>query len=442
MKDHLNTAIKEKMMFFLIFVCSTILILQTDTVYIDHYQFLIKIFKFLFLLISLLSILLFIPKIKNDKKIRNFIIIFSLLVVIFLSINSYIYKFKVNSFLTFLFMPLIYILYFYFSELENNNHIFMKTIEKIIVFIACISMIFWILSNIGIPFNSSLSSEWGALPNQVRELPGYFYVHFVTQQSNLSSIHLIRNSSFFSEAPIYSYVLSIGLLIKLFVLECKKNDWEMYILLITILSTMSITGIIVAMLSLSYYYFVIYNINLLSTLKKRKGVYAFATIIILLFLVLYEKFIKSDHSPLSSPSIRADDFKAGFMTFIHHPLVGSGLDNTNAIVQNMNKDRYGFNIGISTGFIEALAYGGIYLISFYIVPTLMSFKCSKKTFGLGVFTFILFILTTVYSLYIYLVLLSYLFATYLKKENVHIELSSSWIRTVWSHLRLRSSQKG
>ena len=59
-----------------------------------------------------------------------------------------------------------------------------------------------------------------------------------------------------------------------------------------------------------------------------------------------------------------DDYKAGVITWLQHPFLGSGLSNTNGIQQNMSAWR-SYNTGFSNSIMEILAEGGIYLSLFY-----------------------------------------------------------------------------
>lgn len=419
----MNIYLEKCMSKFVYCALTVILILILNTVYIDSYPTLKKYLVIMFLVLSLLIFIFLLPKIFEESILKKFILMFSLIVIIFFILNSFMFHFNAIHLITFLVIPLTYTSFFYFKKDPTDS--FIKTIEYFTVINACISLLFWVMSNLGVDFNSIISVHWGAPEGMTRSLSGYFDISFVTQTLNVGDMTIIRNSSFFSEAPVYAYFLSISLLIELFIMNGRKSNFRTYVLLLTILSTLSTIGIVIAVSAVSYYYLFVYNSNSLAILKFFKKFFAIILAISVVITVLYDKIVISDgSSSLSSSNIRADDFKACFLAFIQHPIIGNGLDNANAIVKNMNPLRYGFNTGLSTGMMVALAYGGVYLLLFYLMPFFVSFKCSKKEIGLGLFTFLLTLFITDYESYIYVILSSYIFAVYLRKlkyKNIYDE---------------------
>jgi hypothetical protein len=80
---------------------------------------------------------------------------------------------------------------------------------------------------------------------------------------------------------------------------------------------------------------------------------------------------------LGSVSIRSDDFRAGMMAFLDHPIFGNGFNNLASIEAHMDANRLLYNpeaialglnrAGFSLGFPEMLTLGGFYYAFFWLI---------------------------------------------------------------------------
>lgn len=351
----------------------------------------------------------------HDKKINivhliKFQLIFVTLMSAFL-IGEYIYyPYDLKNALMYLFIPFCMVCIFY-TDFKVAGNLILK-IRNVTVVLAVVSLFFWFLSIIGVSPNMSVNISWGS----THSVPGYFHLHFIAQGSiNFLGINTIRNTGVFDEAPMYSYVLCIAFLIHMFIpKQFKIMDFISIILIITILSTTSTTGIIILLLSILYYeLFVNHKINKLLTIFV--GIFLLPIVYFAVRNILIDKI---DSNWYSSSSIRLNDLIAGFMAWKDHILIGNGIFNYKSIVNYMNYNRIMTNItGYSSGIMTVLAYGGLLLLLFYLVPTLLTMFVSRKDFAIGLFSFILFIFTVVNNVYLYIILLSFFWARYLTKDD-------------------------
>lgn len=343
-----------------------------------------------------------------------FIFLIYMIILFFININ-YI---NIFNMINMLFSPIFLVILFCVDK--NNSSLLIKA-ENFILVLAGISLVFWAMSIIGIPTNSHITIGW----NGVHSINGYFGFHFIAQgkvNNFIGFSNVIRNTGLFSEAPMYSYVLCIALLIELFVRDTKNIvSWRVVLLFIAILSTTSTTGLIVLLPAILFKYIVSSN-NLVKQI-------IFALLIpLVLFIIKIAMVNKIGDvtNVTTSYGIRMNDIYATTHAWIQHIFIGNGIGNDNAIKQFMYGWRLlpGGNDGLSTGFLSVLAYGGIFYSLFYLIPTLLMLRCSFDDIGLAIFSFILLIYTMVPSSFLYICILSYFVSIFIKYVN---EKKPSWL---------------
>lgn len=372
----------------------------------------------------LLSILTFRSIIRIYKKRVNvlplvkLLILFTLLQSSMLMIEFIFNPFfdKVHYIIVFFVAPLMLLIYFFyqFFLMGDYVHFFLK-FRNIVIIIAVMSLFFWILSLLGVPTNSSTIVNWGVNSN----INGYWNLHYIAQ-GNISFLgfSLIRNTGIFVEAPMFSYVLCVALQIELFI-NPKLNKINCLILLVTIFSTTSTGGMIVSLISLFYYIVLSKKVGI-DYFRALICILAFLAVIIVIYYLLTNKY-NSDWS--SSYNIRMDDYKAGIESWKQHIIFGNGIGNYDSIVKFMNPQRLYASqyingiTGFSNGITMVLAYGGIALLMFYLLPTIFGIKCCKRVAGLSIFSFLLFCIMLVATSYIYIELISYLYICNLYKYH-------------------------
>ena len=103
----------------------------------------------------------------------------------------------------------------------------------------------------------------------------------------------------------------------------------------------------------------------------------------------------------NSGSIRIDDYKASYKTWIEHGIIlGAGFNNEDAIIENMSKFRKD-NQGLSNSTMVVLAEGGIMLFMIYLIPFLLSINYAIKNKNNNILYFDIIILflfcTTIFA---------------------------------------------
>lgn len=393
-----------------------LLVIECNTVFFNMHSKLIygSIF-FVLLLLNFNSLKIFFEKNINVAPLFKFLIFFLIFMTVFIWINYQIHEFNLELILTYVLFPIMISIYLYCIFSQNLEKWLLIVLKRIIVYLAVISLFFWFMSLVNVPTNSSSVIDWGG----IRSVPGYFKIHYLSQGSiNFFGINVIRNTGIFVEAPMYSFVLSIALLISAFneKVEHFFNN-ERIILIFTILSTTSTTGIITVLLVLAYYFLQVKK----SSFRLFLNVFIIPLLILVFIIVLSNKF---NNSWASSLNLRIDDFHAGYLSWRNNIIFGNGLKNDNAIKEYMDQRRFSYMsgtdlTGLSSGVMSVLSYGGIFLLSFYLLPIVVSIKVSKSSFGMASISFILFVFTVIDSKYIYIFLLCYFYINYIEVKSTN-----------------------
>lgn len=289
----------------------------------------------------------------------KFIMIYFLVLMPFLVLNSI--KSYLDFFVYFLAILPIMILYFYNLKQSELRKLLIY-FKKIMLFLAILSLIFFLGINLGFfQTDKFVTIRWGS----VVRIPSYFNIYFVPQNTVVFGIQTFRNSLFFTEPIMFCVFLLFALAIEK--LDHNRN-FNKLILFVTILSTTSTAGIILALFYL-FYDFVFLN--------RKKSLLIFLPIV--LFLVgylIYVLFISKMQS--MSYSTRLDDYFACLKTWLHFPIFGCGFMNTSTIALYMSSFRLN-NLGLSNSIFVVLAQGGIYFFIFYLFPVFKLIKKYQKT---------------------------------------------------------------
>ncbi|AYM02792.1 O-antigen ligase family protein [Levilactobacillus yiduensis] len=415
-REKVKGAVRHPITVLLDYFFIAITILQCNSVFYRAGNHLAKV-QILWLILTLIIFFRSVIKIFLSKtditRLLLFLLLFSLIEVCILGITYQVTALPKGTVILYLVAPIMLVTIF-FGEISFENGAYLFIVYKnIMLALAMVSLIFWLLAMLGVPTTMNTAIQWGGY----HQVPGYLGVHYISQGStNFLGINMVRNTGLFVEAPMYSYVLSIGLLILLFVDErlIKKRKNEILLLVITILTTTSTTGTIVALLAIVYDMLIV----------KNKAPLILKVIIVTLGMLLVGILVriillrKIQGGGAGSVNIRWNDIQAGFYAWKDHPLIGNGFGNYDSIMAYMDPSRLVMNGngGFSSGLMETLAYGGILAGLFQIVPTFLTLAKSKKLFGLAVISFVLFVVTIVDNVYIYTMLLSYIWAEIIFKK--------------------------
>ena len=359
------------------YLVALLIILECNTVYfwdISKNYFITEI-----LIISIVTLIIYYIlkyKMKNqsffNKKNILLLFLYYLYAIFFMILTNT----KDNTFvkLFLIIYPLFLLLY---SQKDFENDSIIGKIPNIITILAVISIILWILgplTQICKPTNYVIIN-WG----KIRKIPSYYGIHFYTQTAGLFGNLVVRNTGIFTEGPMYSLLLNIALITEIFVTK-RKSKKIIIILLITIFTTISTTGIVLAI--------GIVFIDFLITKNKGKTIKTLKIIVLpflLLITILSITYFIGVKKTSFSYYTRMDDYVASFEAWKQHPIIGNGFKNEQSIIKYMNKTRKR-NTGLSNSVLVILALDGIYLSLIYFIPFIKCFMLSIKSKNISLFT--------------------------------------------------------
>ncbi|MCT3034568.1 O-antigen ligase family protein [Pediococcus parvulus] len=391
------------------YASALLIILQCNSIFFRETNSKISIQRVLFVclfVLALKSIYVMAKRNLNFFPITKFVLLYLLVVGSYLAVVASRSQISQSAILMLLIVPVLLVVYFYCNFFSGNMEGLLFKIENLVLIMAGISIFFWVLSEQGFPTNMSKSIFWGSQ----RVISGYYNIHFIPQGSiEFLGMNMIRNTGLFVEAPMYSYVLCSALLIELF-LRQRRNwfNWRVVLLGITIFSTTSSTGIIIVILGLTYY------ITFISTTlnKMFRNLLLVCFIPILVLVVRYIVISKTNQVWYSSTSLRENDFLAAALAWRQHFWFGNGYHSYSQILQYMDYRRLltTMNTGFSSGFMEVLAYGGLFGVLIYVIPIFSMIRISKRVFGVAMLFLIMFIITLVNNVILFVVFVAFFWA--------------------------------
>lgn len=354
-------SVLEYMFLFLLFLSVNSVYWQATN---SHYQ------SFITLGILTLGLLLSVFLMFRVKKIHiqviNWLLVYYAIIIFLVLYNLGIGQINNRSIIRLLLFPIIICLFIYYDVTNNkDNNTIPYKIVNIGVSLAIVSVALWSLRLIGINTNSSIQILWGG----VRNVPGLFRLQFFPQGSvSFFGISILRNSGFYSEAPMFSFVLSFSLIMHLF---CNKRasitDFRTVILGITLITTTSTTGLLILVIS------ILFKLNIQST-----SLWKIITIVMIpIGIIILEYILTAKVSDMGgSVDTRIDDIRIGLLSWKRHLILGNGIDNSNSIKQFMDYSRLGLygNHGFSSGVFNILSGGGLLLASIFIVIPFVKFS--------------------------------------------------------------------
>ena len=390
MVSKISSVIDVILMFFLI--------ISTNSIYVnieDAYSF-NKYITILILVSFVCKIILF----KISKEIFNKILILLggyYSIVILISIINFS-KFTINNVLYyFINFPLLLVIILLLRE-QNKLQTWLINFINITTLLAIISLFFWILvSNLNIIAPTDyLINKWSDGGVAV----SYYNIYFETQRIAIMDNVIIRNSGIFAEAPMWNLILSIALMIQ--TLFLGRNNYKTFILVLTILSTVSTTGIYIIGLIIAYK--IIFEIS---------GWKKYITLILVPILLLVLSFIWENKSETVSASIRFDDYKAGIQAWFDNVFFGSGFLNGLRVIESYMDTTIRGNLGYSNSLFIILAQGGIILFILYLLPMMLILVRRKYSYNTKFFIvlFIVILSTTIFvDTYIFAFIVGFMYS--------------------------------
>ncbi|HFU3730807.1 TPA: O-antigen ligase family protein [Streptococcus suis] len=388
-----------------IFFILLILSLRTIFVHLMYYRTNIYL-KVLMIIVSTLLILLGLSKFRVEKHF-----VFSMFSYILVAMMFFLINFsRISEGLQALFFDLFLLLPVFVILIKNYSNqgrlgAFIAKYSEIVTVIALISLFFWIFGSLLyiISPNIRVLTNWADIRGRI--ISGYYYLYFETQRIELLGFSGWRNTSIFVEGPMYNFVLNIAYIQSVF-FEKNRKKFREIILLFSILSTFSITGILV--ISLINFY----NIYLKSKLTTKKVLFLATLSPLALFgaiRLIYDIILEKAQS--SSASIRMDDLLAGAKAWWASPLLGHGYMHLEAVLPYMNMSIRP-NTGYSNGIFSTFVQGGVILFLMYYLPMVLIFFSRKISFDLkfSILLWIFLLLSTIVDntpLFLFVIALGY-----------------------------------
>ena len=306
------------------------------------------------------------------------------------------------------------VFYFYFCRTIGNPWSIMQKIDRLIYLIAIFSLLFWFLFSILkiVAPTGTVTTDWGPL----RLIPSFYGVYFETQPVSIYGIATIRNTAFFTEGPMYAFVLSVGLTSRIFLLD--KTIKSSLLLMVSMITTMTSTAIIVIILTLFFSYLKTSRSQSIIALKQLMLPF-FSVILLSVFVFILEQKTQGGESF----GVRMDDVHSAIKSWAQHPIIGNGIGNFQSLISNMNSVRIQFKtpieIGFSSGLFQVFALGGIALTTIYVYPFFAFVVAQFKRNGINAIAFPTILLTVFTSSIVsyewfFLVIVTMLYANSLK----------------------------
>lgn len=268
--------------------------------------------------------------------------------------------------LKFMCLTFMCLIFYSVCSFDYGKDILMKY-ANIIYFIAVESLICWMLISVLHIWNTNtvVFSSWSGAGSAV-PINSFFGLYYETQ--SISALSMIRNSAVFTEAPMCSFHFCCALIINLFIID-KITLKRTIILTFAVISTLSTTGIVVAVCAWLLYYFINKCIKANRTSQIIRTM-MFPVLIAATTIFLVEIVGKKIDSV--SGIYRLMDIKGGLQAWFSNPVFGVGFGNASALAIFTGK------IGYSNSIVQILAYGGIVLSLPYFLAIFNGIICSIK----------------------------------------------------------------
>ncbi|MBQ2384079.1 MAG: O-antigen ligase family protein, partial [Oscillospiraceae bacterium] len=258
-------------------------------------------------------------------------------------------------------LPALYLL---FMGLQKEGRLIPLLYKFVNIFtvLSVVSIFYWLFgSNMRwIRPTSTFFINWGV----TKRIYGFHGIHFQTQLDTtfMREAFIYRNSSIFAEAPMYNLWLDIVLAIELF-LKKRPSKARVSLLAVTILTTMSVTGIL--FLALCFVLWLIQDYRKQSAFMKRM-IIALTMLVMVPVLVAMVSYSLVMKSGTTSYTLRLSDYVAGLKLWWEHPIFGGGYANLRAL-QQYAYDPTGV-LGFSNSVAAVLGTGGLWMTMIFFLP--------------------------------------------------------------------------
>lgn len=360
--------------------------------------------------VTILSIISCIALKERYKRWRvNKAVITAVILFFYLLLFAVINDYNRREFLKFMIITVFMVLYFYLCTDQRGQlpEVLYKYVA-VMSAVAALSVCIWVFGSVLHVISPSgyIYTTWTG-SGKARAVRNYWGIQFEPQRSDLFSMlgMIVRNTSFFTEAPMASFNFGLALLIEMLLTE-KRNIRRCVILGAAIVTTFSSTGYLVMVGLVGYLWF---------RHKPRNKFLRFIKWVlipcILVCTVLLAYILVMQKLGTGSGLTRADDFIVGYKAWKLSPLFGSGFENNKVYRRYLSSFRID-NVGFSNSPMQVLMHGGLYLFAVYLYAFVRGIRIpfrnrewNKMLFALA---FLCMFILTIVS-YQYLVILLLLF---------------------------------
>ena len=228
---------------------------------------------------------------KPHKKLFIFLLVYYIYVIAYGIITKCFYRpYYVNYLVVF---PLLILNIVGSKNYKDEIRNLTETFVNIVFAISIISLFFYIFGsilNIIQPIDK-ISISWGI----TKKIPSYYFLHYNTQYIDIFGYSIWRNSSIFTEAPMFSLCLSFALFYYMFFSKKTRNRFIVLTLVFALITTITFSAFLC--LLLIYLMFLFEKIR-----KKLNKKTIILSLFILLLLILFSSILLIIRSKTSSIS--------------------------------------------------------------------------------------------------------------------------------------------
>lgn len=318
---------------------------------------------------------------------------------------------------------LVPLMLLYFLLLTYQEKIdWLKRFSNLIFVFIILSTISWLIGPIlhWIQPIHTINVVWGGNKTYY----GYCmcYISYESKLKSYLGISFPSNSSIFVEAPVTNVIYALGYVLNTF-LKGDKSKLKEGIYVFAMLTTMSVTSIILAVLIFAVNRIMSYRANpskspFLFLFRRIILPIAFLAVACIGIIVVLGVKMSDDYGNFYAHTYA---ITSGYRSWLTKPIIG-----------------YGYELGqqfynTTSGFFKILVHGGIVFASFYVIPFLATLYTARKRkdYGLAAFGLITFILLVAviwhYSpAYMFVLAYEFSFMLYEKKEDTTVEGATNY----------------
>jgi len=248
---------------------------------------------------------------------------------------------------------------------HKDKTVLWKRFVNIFAVVAAASLIWYLLGPVlhVLPVTYETPRVWGTWEPPV--IKNYQYLFYESHFSKIFGLKIWRNTAFFTEGPMYNMGLCTALIAEMF-MEEKPKRWKLILFSVTILSTISTTGMIC--LAAAWFIRLAQTNKKVGTVVKKYLPVALAILAAVMVGLLLLKLYTSAAGK-GSTRIRLRHLIACWKAFKNHKFTGCGWLNAEAVWQYTFMKK-----GPSIGLMYFVSSGGILLSSLILVPVIQDIR--------------------------------------------------------------------